>query len=219
MAAPAPRTTRARTAWRPTWSTRARLAIPLLALAVAVPSSAAPQVDGGRYPGAEDVRFPGQKDAGTAVALSVAGTLVPMIATIRGQSWAFGAAGVAFGPGLGYAYLGDWGRVASQSALRTGVMAATVGLAAAVCSTGCDIVFGDDDGGAALAGIVLVAGTVITAELARRDITSLPDRVEAHNARVIAEHQARTDRERVRVRMSPTVDPVGRSVGVIVSVR
>lgn len=218
MAAPTPHAIRVRHPSRPTWSTRMLAVIQVLALALAVPTTAASQLDDGRAPGEEAFPYPGQKNAGTAVALSVAGTLLPVIATLRGQSMALGAAGMALGPALGDAYLGDWDRVASRSTLRAGVMAATVGLAAAACTLGCDILGGDQNGWLP-ATIALIAGTVVTAELARRDIAGLSGRVQAHNARAMAEHEARLARERPRVRMTPTVDPLGRTLGLIVSVR
>jgi hypothetical protein len=137
-----------------------------------------------------DDDIPGMKSPGMATTLSLLGTIVPI-----GTSFAFGEGqeglasvlflgGLLVGPSLGYFYAGEMGSAFKGIGLRTAVLGATVGLAAAVCSGGCDIVFGSDDGADAAVAILL-GGLVATGILAGRDVARVDNSVRARNERIV----------------------------------
>jgi hypothetical protein len=136
---------------------------------------------------ADDI--PGMKSPGMATALSLVGTIVPIGASFalgegqEGLAAGLFLGGLLAGPSLGYLYAGETGSAFKTIGLRTAVLGATIGLAAAACSAGCDI-FGPDDDGWAAAGLIALGGTAVTAFLAGRDIARADNAVRARNERV-----------------------------------
>lgn len=136
----------------------------------------------------QDLEPSGQKSPGAALALSAAGTAVPM-----GIAWTTeGAAvaglflgGLSLGPALGYVYAGEIGHGLAHAGIRIGVLAGTYGGVSAICSAGeCGFLFGGGDPGATTAAAALgLAGLAVTTGLALWDIVTVDNRVRDRSAR------------------------------------
>jgi len=160
-----------------------------LCISIAVTLTPASPASTQEYQFPED-DIPGMKSPGMATALSLLGTVIPIGASFVVDGEDSGAlagslflGGALVGPALGYSYAGETGSAFKGIGLRTAVLGATVGLAAAICSGGCDIVFGSD-GGADAAVAIILGGLVATGILAGRDIARVDDAVRARNERI-----------------------------------
>lgn len=161
-----------------------------------------------------DGDIPGMNSPGTATALSLLGTIVPI-----GASFALGegsgglAAGLFFGgfligPSLGYLYAGETGAAFSGMGTRTLMLGATLAGMAASCAAGCDI-FGPDDDGWALAGVVGIVGLAATSFVAGRAIARVDDAVRARNERIAG----------AAVSVGLTYVPEARGPGLVLTLR
>lgn len=164
-------------------------------------------------PGGRDV--PGMKSPGLATTLSLLGTLAPIGASyaVGGDGGGLSAAlllgGALVGPSLGYFYAGEAGQGLKGLGLRTLALGATIGLTAAVCTAGCDFIWGSDDEGLAAAVLISIAGLATTGVLAGRDIARVDDAVRAHNERVMQS----------AVSVGLTYVPEARAPGIVLTLR
>jgi hypothetical protein len=152
------------------------------------------------------------RSPGAARAFSVLGTAAPITLAVLGTGdfRVLGAAGIVFGPMLGYVYASEPGLGARYALGRLSVLGGTAGGAALLCSVGdCSLgLFGGQEGGELLpATILLTAGIVTTTVLAAADIRRVGRKVEARNQGLGS------------VTLHPTVSPDARSAGLQVTLR
>jgi hypothetical protein len=149
----------------------------------------------------------GARSPEVARTLSFLGTAVPVAVTLAGGSDAMIAPGILLGPLAGYVYAGEAGRGLEQVVVRVGVIGGTVALVMAICSAGCDIIWGDDNGALWVAGLVALSGMVGTTVMAAYDIGRVGRVVRERNERLAA------------VAVRPVVRPADRAAGLVVSWR
>lgn len=155
----------------------------------------------------------GARSPGTAVALSALGTAAPIglgLAGGGGTGVGLALSAVVLGPALGYVYAGEAGRGMAQAGIRALVLAAAVGGAVAICSTGdCSLgIFGGETGSELLPATTLVlGGLVATTVLAVRDISRVGGWVRARN------------QQRAAVSVQPAYFPQSSTAGLIVTWR
>lgn len=173
----------------------------------------------------EAKEIPAPKSEGTATLLSLAGTVVPMtlglVLANAGEGGAGSGLGLALfsyglylGPATGYWYAGASGAAWKGVGVRVGISVITVAATAAICSGGGCGIFDDQDGAAAVAGIVGLAALGATAYSLIRDIAGVDGHVRRHNAEVAARQKAS------RLTIAPVVSPAdGGTVGVLGRIR